>query len=152
MTPEFSRPLALDRIRAGLTITVEADAAERAALAARLGVPHLAALTCRFRLRPVSMGPGVRTGAGPRAGVVMAEGALRARVTQVSVVSLDEFEADVAEDFLVCFVPEDRETADLDPESVDEMPYAGDAIDLGEAAAEQLALALDPYPRREGEE
>jgi len=28
--------------------------------------------------------------------------------------------------------------------------FAGGIIDLGEAAAEQLALALDPYPRKPG--
>jgi hypothetical protein len=27
-------------------------------------------------------------------------------------------------------------------------PLAGDSIDVGEVAAEELALALDPYPRR----
>ena len=30
------------------------------------------------------------------------------------------------------------------------MPYGGDSIDLGAALAEQLALALDPYPRKPG--
>jgi hypothetical protein len=149
MTPEFSRLVPLERIRAaGLTITVEANAAERAALAARLGIPALFMLSCRFRLLP------------GRAHSVAAEGALRARVRQVCVVSLEEFEAEVAEDFLLCFVPAgsptgsstDSDSAELDPDSIDEIPYKGEMIDLGEAAAEQLALALDPYPRREGEE
>ena len=27
-------------------------------------------------------------------------------------------------------------------------PFDGDAIDLGELAAQQLALALDPYPKK----
>ncbi|MBN9990995.1 hypothetical protein JND45_16805, partial [Listeria monocytogenes] len=30
---------------------------------------------------------------------------------------------------------------------LDTMPYDGAAIDLGEAAAETMALALDPFPR-----
>ena len=30
------------------------------------------------------------------------------------------------------------------------MPYAGGAADLGEATVEQLALALDPFPRKPG--
>ena len=34
-----------------------------------------------------------------------------------------------------------------DPESVDEIAFVDGTLDLGEAAAEQLALALDPYPR-----
>ena len=29
-------------------------------------------------------------------------------------------------------------------------PFDGSAIDIGEAAAQQLALALDPYPRAAG--
>jgi hypothetical protein len=29
-------------------------------------------------------------------------------------------------------------------------PFEGDAIDIGEAVAQQLALALDPYPRAPG--
>ena len=42
------------------------------------------------------------------------------------------------------------EERDDDPESIDEIPYEGSTIDLGEAAAEQLALALDPYPHKPG--
>lgn len=38
------------------------------------------------------------------------------------------------------------------PESDDEIPFEGNQIDLGEAAAEQLGLALDPYPRMPGAE
>jgi uncharacterized metal-binding protein YceD (DUF177 family) len=79
---------------------------------------------------------------------VVATGRLEASVVQTCVVSLEDFESPVAEDFVVHFVPEGTESDDPDPESVDEIPYGGDTIDLGEAAAEQLALSLDPYPRR----
>ncbi|MDB5401383.1 MAG: hypothetical protein JWQ55_3401, partial [Rhodopila sp.] len=34
----------------------------------------------------------------------------------------------------------------------DEIPFDANLIDLGEAAAEQLGLALDPYPRMPGVE
>ena len=64
------------------------------------------------------------------------------------VVSLDEFEAGVDEKFRLRFVPAGAESDDPDPESEDEVPYTGDFLDLGEAAVEQLALALDPYPRK----
>ena len=37
-----------------------------------------------------------------------------------------------------------------DPEAPDEIEAEGDSVDLGEAIAEQLALALDPYPRVPG--
>jgi uncharacterized metal-binding protein YceD (DUF177 family) len=141
MNPEFHRPMSLDRIGPhGLDVTAEASAAECSALAVRMNLPAVLALSCAFHL--------IREGRD----IVLARGVLRARVTQVCVVSLDEFEAAVEEVFQVCFVPAGEETDDIDPESDDEIPYEGNAIDLGEAAAEQLALALDPYPRMPGVE
>jgi uncharacterized metal-binding protein YceD (DUF177 family) len=137
MTPEFSHRLAVERIGpAGQTITIEATVAERAALAARLQLAMISALTCRFHLRPAA------------AGTVTAEGWLDAVVTQTCVVSLDEFEAPVGDHFVIYFVPAGDEGDDIDPESIDEIPYDDGMIDLGEAAAEQLALALDPWPRK----
>ena len=44
------------------------------------------------------------------------------------------------------------ESDELDLEAEDEIPYEGTSIDLGEAASEQLALALDPFPRKPGAE
>lgn len=141
MSPEFSRPVPLERIGAeGFEITVTADTAECTALAARMHLPAIQSLSCRFRLRPE---PG---------GGYDARGALRAAVTQTCVISLDEFPATVAEDFAIRFVPTGTETEEDDPESVDEVVFAGTTIDLGEAVAEQLALALDPYPRKPGAE
>ena len=52
--------------------------------------------------------------------------------------------------FDAMFVPEDEVREELGPDDIDEIPYSGGTIDLGEAAAEQLALALDPYPRIDG--
>jgi uncharacterized metal-binding protein YceD (DUF177 family) len=78
--------------------------------------------------------------------VALARGALRAKVTQTCVVSLDDFDAPVEEVFQVRFVPVGQETDDMDPESDDEIPFEGNVIDLGEAAAEQLGLALELYP------
>jgi len=143
MSVEFSRPLRLDRIgAAGIEVTVTAEPAECAALAARMRLPAIASLTCRFRLRP---GPG---------GSIVAEGRLHAAVAQICVISLDAFPAEVAEDFTVRFVvPGAPIEADLDDlESPDEIAHDGVAIDLGEATAEQLALALPPYPRKPGAE
>jgi hypothetical protein len=139
--PELHRPVPLDRLAGpggrGLAINVEADAAECAAIARRMLIPAVHALSCRFVLTPEPQGR------------IAATGALRARVTQTCVVSLEDFPAEVVEDFAVVFVPEDALTdTGEDPESIDELPYAGGAIDLGEAAVEQLALALDPYPRK----
>ncbi len=139
MNPELHRPVALDRVGPrGLTLDIEAKPEELPAIAARLRVLALAGLRCAFKLRRVG------------ASTVEAEGVLRAQVTETCVVSLDPFDHDVQEAFTVHFVPSGAEDDDPDPEAVDQIPYAGGAADLGEAAVEQLALALDPFPRKPG--
>lgn len=144
-TPEFSRRVPLSRLReTAERITVEADAAECAALAARFAIPAIAALQCRFVLRRDADGG------------IAASGSLEAVVTQICVVSLEPFETPIAEEFAVRFVPAaqiSEEIGDLDDfDAPDEIGHDGAALDLGEAAAEQLALALDPWPRKPGAE
>jgi hypothetical protein len=124
--PELTRPFPRSGVGEGATFVVDANPAERAALAARMGLPEIHHLVCTFEL-------GRAQGA-----VVPAAGSLVARVTQACVISLDPFETDIAE------------SDELDLDAVDEIPYEGDMLDLGEATAEQLALALDPFPRRPG--
>jgi hypothetical protein len=127
---------------------IEADPAECAALAEVFGLKAIAGLAGDFTLASLA-------GTG---GVIEASLALTARVTQICVVSLEPFEANIAELARLRFIPaaklrEDSDIAEIDPESLegpDELPYAGDVIDLGAALAEQLALALDPYPRKPG--
>ena len=139
MTPELHRPVALDRIGSrGLDMEIEAGPEELPAIAGRLRVLALASLHCAFTLRRVG------------ASMVEADGVLRAQVTETCVVSLDPFSHDVQETFTIHFVPPGAEDDNPDPEAVDQIPYAGGAADLGEAAVEQLALALDPFPRKPG--
>jgi uncharacterized metal-binding protein YceD (DUF177 family) len=137
MTLEFSRRLSIERIGpAGHNLTVEANADELAGLATRLHLSAVNALTCRLHLRPAQNE------------TFVAEGWLDAVVTQTCLVSLDEFALPVSDHFIVRFVPSGSETDDIDPDSDDEIPYSDGVIDLGEATAEQLALALDPWPRK----
>jgi hypothetical protein len=139
--PEFPRPLSLDRIGPhGLDLAVEATPVECAALAERMQVPAVHGLSCTFHL--------IREGRDK----VLARGHLRATVTQTCVVTLEDFDQDLQETFQVRFVPAGEETEDVDPEADDEIPFEGNLLDLGEAAAEQLALAIDPYPRMPGAE
>jgi uncharacterized metal-binding protein YceD (DUF177 family) len=141
MIPEFHRPLSLDRIGPqGLDLTVDANAAECSALAVRMNLPAVLAVSCAFHLIRESRD------------IILARGVLRAQVTQTCVISLEEFDAPLEEVFQVRFVPSGQETDDIDPESDDEIPFEGNVIDLGEAASEQLGLALDPYPRMPGVE
>ena len=137
--PEFSRRIPVSRIGTnGIEHRIEASAAECQALAERLQLPAVASFTSIFRL------------AAPVRGQIAADAELRAEITQICVVSLEAFEATVSERFTLRFVPEGAEEAEIDPASTDEFGYAGDSIDIGEAASEQLALALDPYPRMPG--
>jgi len=141
MTPELHRPVSLDRIGPqGLDVTIDATPDECVALARRMNVPAVLNVSCVFHL--------IREGRD----VVQARGALHARVMQTCVISLEDFKASVEEVFQVRFVPSGEETEDIDPESEDEIPFEGNSLDLGEAAAEQLGLALDPYPRMPGVE
>jgi uncharacterized metal-binding protein YceD (DUF177 family) len=141
MTPELHRPIAVERVgRAGLDVTVKADAAESAALARRMDLPAVQSLTCRFRLEQDASGE------------MIAHGHLAAHVVQTCIVSLEDFATIVEERFTVRCVPQGEETDDVDPETPDEITCVDGILDLGEAAAEQLALALDPYPRAPGAE
>ena len=139
MTPELHRPVAVDRIGPrGLAVEVEAKPDELPVIAARLRILALESLRCAFKLRRVG------------ASTVEAEGVLRARVSETCVVSLDPFFHDVEEAFTVHFMPPGTEDDNPDPEAVDQIPCTGGAADLGETAVEQLALALDPFPRKPG--
>ncbi len=136
---ELSRIVALDRVGAvGLDYVVEAAGPECAALAERLRIVAVERVRCAFSLRRV-------TGS-----VIEAEGVLEAAVVQNCVVSLEPIGQVIDERFAVQFVPLGSEAPDDDFESPDQIVYQGSAIDLGEATAEQLALALDPYPRAPG--
>lgn len=146
MAPEFSRPLAVERIAAtGTELTIEADADERRALAERFGIAAIHAFKARFLATPW------------RRGGVELRGEFSAEVEQVSVISLEPFTSGVGEPVVRYFqaaTGPGHHPPVLGVESLeDDEPdvISGGAIDLGEIAAEALALALDPYPRRPGE-
>lgn len=137
---EFSRLYRLETL-SGEPIRTEIDAGadELQALARRFGLVSLDALAAEAELS--------RTGDS-----VTAAGSLRARVTQSCVGSGEPVEAGVAEDFRVDFRPlpadfKPDDEIELGESELDVVFYEGGAIDLGEAVAQTLLLALDPYPR-----
>jgi uncharacterized metal-binding protein YceD (DUF177 family) len=140
MTSELSRPISLSKIApSGLSIVVQATPEECAAIAIRMDIPGVSSLTCLFDLAAEDDGRSI-----------FARGRLRARLIRICVVSAEEFETTVEDEFEIRFVPEGEIQDDPDPNQPDEIPYEFDTIDLGEAAVEQLGLALDPYPRIDG--
>ncbi len=138
--PEMQRLFAIARIGEGVRFVVDSKPEEREALALRMGIVAIHALTCRFDLRR-DIGDAIG-----------ARGLIQASVRQICVVSLEPFDSDITEDFSVRFVPAGTESDDLDFEAEDEIGYEGGVLDLGEATSEQLALALDPFPRKPGAE
>jgi uncharacterized metal-binding protein YceD (DUF177 family) len=143
MTPEFARPHRLDTIGAGESrVGIEADEAERKALARRFGLIAIERLAADYAVR--------RDAAG-----ILARGHLSGTVVQACSVTGAPVPASIEEDFAIRFLPEGSEAGDeieLSEDDCDTVFYTGGAIDLGEAAAETLALALDPFPRSPGAE
>ncbi|MEO6214392.1 MAG: DUF177 domain-containing protein [Sphingomonas sp.] len=137
-TPEFSRLERIDTIGEGeREIAVTATESERVALAERFGLKTIDRLEGNFRVR--------RDAAG-----VVARGTVQAAVVQSCVVTDDALAVTVDEPVALRFVAGDQSEADeieLDEDALDTMGFDGAAIDLGEAAAETMALALDPFPR-----
>jgi uncharacterized metal-binding protein YceD (DUF177 family) len=133
---EFSRSLPIGLVGPkGRHMVLEADSAECAALAARFGIPAIGSLRAELDLTPQSDG------------AVVARGRLQADVTQECVVTLEPVAQVVDEAVALRLLPPGQEPAD-GPEDMDEIAAGpGGVVDLGEALAEQLALALDPYPR-----
>ncbi len=138
MIPEFSRPRRLDTIGQGeARESIEASDAERAALATRFGLIAIERLAADYAL--------LRD-----AGGIVATGHVSAAVTQACVATAEPVPARIEEDFAIRFVAGAGYAGgeiELAADALDTMFFDGGAIDLGEAAAETLALALDPFPR-----
>jgi hypothetical protein len=137
---EFARPVAVDRLPAGETVyDIAATPEERLALAKRLGLLALDRLEARVALEPVA------------GGLTRLAAELTAEVQQECVVTLEPVASRIVDRFTLVYGrrPDEGEVV-LSGEAELVEPLAGDAIDLGEAVAQQLSLALDPYPRAPG--
>jgi uncharacterized metal-binding protein YceD (DUF177 family) len=144
MTPAsvgpLSRPVAItDLPPEGVDVTVEASPEERAALAQDFKLPAIHALSGTYHLS-----------GSPRR--VRVSGRVAARVSQICVVTLEPFDADVEEEVAVDFAAIDAGARPDPEEPLDEEADAivDGTIDLGALTAEFLALGLDPYPRKPG--
>lgn len=136
--PEFSRIERLDILGpSDRAVSVEADETERAALAVRFGLVAIESLTADFKVRKDAAG-------------VVAQGIVSASVVQACSVTDEPLAAQVREEIAVRFIEEaavDGEEIELSEDALDTMFFSGGGVDLGEAAAETVALALDPFPR-----
>jgi uncharacterized metal-binding protein YceD (DUF177 family) len=165
----FSRPLEVDQVPPeGLDLTISATEAERQALAAENEFEGLAKLEAQLQVTP------------SRGGGLVVTGEMRARVTQICVVTLEPFDSELVEPIDVKFAPAPVSViAELGARQAKELGRAGrralrssepppkvietdgedppdpivnGGIDLGALAAEFLALSLDAHPRKPGVE
>lgn len=135
-TPEFSRPLDV-RQAEGKAMKLETSEAERRALAQRFSLVSVDRLEADLMLD--------RTGR-----VVDVQGTLIADIVQSCAVSAEDVPVAVREKVTFRFVPEGSHTTpseevELEADDCDEIEYAGSHFDVGEAVAQSLALAIDPF-------
>ena len=138
MTPEFSRLVPLARLGGeGLRLETAATPAEREGLARRFGLLALDRLAAVVELH--------RRGAA----TILLEAEFEAEFTQECVVTLEPVAGAVAERFALVYgplsaAPDESEAGGEGPAFE---PLTGDAIDIGEAVAQELSLSLPEFPR-----
>ena len=145
----WGTPLKLHELARGpMRLRLAPDTAERAAVAKRLGLSGLRALTADVTVKPWLDG-------------VEIAGRFEAVVEQVCGVSLESFEQPLSGEIEVHAVPPGSPHAavseggelDLDPDAPDAPDIlAGDAVDVAAYVVEHLALEIDPFPRKPGAE
>jgi uncharacterized metal-binding protein YceD (DUF177 family) len=136
---DFAHRLPIDQIRDGARMDLTADEGERAAVAVRLGLLGLDRFEAHVTLR--------REGR-----TVDCAGRIKAQLQQSCIASGEPVPAAIDEAFAIRFVPPPvvdgaEPEIELGAADLDTVIHDGQAIDLGEAVADSLALALDPYPR-----
>ncbi len=143
----WSVPVTVAQIpEAGLHRDIEADAAERQAMAEAAGLREILSAHAALDVTPKS------------GGHVHVGGHVRARIGQTCVVTLDPIENEIDEPIDLIFAPPEQipqladlvdEAAESDAEIPDPPePIVNGVIDLGRLATDALFLGIDPYPRR----
>jgi uncharacterized metal-binding protein YceD (DUF177 family) len=137
MIREFSRPVRVDTIGDGKrAVAITADEAERAAVAARFDLVAIDRLDADLSVW--------REGGG-----ITVTGTVVAAVTQACSVTDEPLAVRIEEPVALRFVDtlDLADEIELEETALDTVEIEGGIIDLGEAAAETMALALDPFPR-----
>lgn len=136
-TPEFSRILDIRHIDEK-PVELIATPEECKALAKRFNLVSIAHLEAVVTI--------TREGA-----VIRAHGALSSDLVQSCAISAEDLPQKIREKLALRFVPDAGEAikpdeeVELSEEDCDDIPYAGERFDLGEAVAQSLALSIDPF-------
>lgn len=139
-SPELSQIIKLSDIGgAALTAKIVADKDQRRALAKRFDLPSIESITANYRLKANEH-------------EIIFTGDILSDLHQACAISGQPFPVRVTEKFNIVFVEKtsgvpSEEEVELAAEDCDVIEYQAAQIDLGEAVAQTLYLALDPYPR-----
>ena len=136
---EFSQVIKLSEVgNHSRNIQLSADAVARAGLMVRFDLAALDSLEADISLAHDAEG-------------VVATGRFTADLAQFCIASHDPVPAKMDEVVNIRFVPEPvvngEVELELEADDCDTMFHDGQIIDLGEAVAQSLGLALNPYPR-----
>lgn len=139
VAPEFSRLVSLNRLGSEpFRQRIEATAEERLKLSARFGLLALDRLVAEVEIR--------RQGGE----TILLEAEFEAEFEQCCAATLEPVRGTIADRFSLLYGPSDgggeHEIAVSHDEPAFE-PLAGDAIDIGEAVAQELSLGLPDFPR-----
>jgi len=138
--PEFSRRI--DGLRlspSGEQYEISAKPEERAALAKRFELLALDRLEAMVKLTPMA------------GGYYRLAADFEAQLTQACSITSEPVPVRVAESFTLIYGPvEESSEIVLDGDAEPVEPLDDGVIDIGEAVAQQLSLALDPFPRAPG--
>ena len=142
----FQRLLAMRKVGdSGLVHEIAANGEELSRLAGFLGVLAVKGLRASFRISRW------------RARGIKLEGSLTADVVQACVVTLEPVESHVETRFERRYLPAEMlepagegDDVFVDPEGEDPPEPLTHELDLGEVVVEELALNIDPYPRKAG--
>jgi uncharacterized metal-binding protein YceD (DUF177 family) len=138
---EFSRRVPLARLGAlPFRREIVANDAEREALARRFDLVSLDRLVAQVELQARGRD------------MFLLHAAFEAEFAQGCVITLDPVAGAVAGEFELIYGPADAEetAAGLVDEAVAFEPLRGDAIDVGEAVAQEFSLSLPEFPRAPG--
>lgn len=137
---EFSRPLEISELEQGeLVRDLAAEAGELAALQKRYGVEALHSASAHLTISPETHG------------AVKVSGVVSAELDQICIISLEPVAETIDEPICVTYLPPGVNEPSDELETDEEFEaFDGISIDLGELTSQQIAAAIDPYPRRSG--
>lgn len=138
----FSEPVRINEIGAGIERRLVPDEAAQTRIVKALDLASLTTFEADLKIAPAHVGWTL-------------SGRIRATLEQVCGITLEPLPVQVDERFSVDLVEAaEPETDEIEVTLDDNAPdvIEDGRIDLGQYAVEQLALALDPFPRKPGAE